>query len=645
MTFVTALNEAQKRAVEKIEGPVLIVAGAGSGKTRVIAHRILNLVKKGIAPGSILAITFTNKAAKEMRERVQALIASDKKLNLPVSMAERPFIGTFHALGARIIRENAGVLKLDRHFTIYDRVDSRRAVKEAMLRAGIDSKRHDPGVLLNMISRAKGDGLGAVRFKETARGFVEETIVDVWERYDAILASEKALDFDDLLLRAAELLDRKEVRAHYNSIWRYIHIDEYQDTNRVQYEIARHLSGLSRNICVVGDPDQNIYSWRGATIKNILRFEEDYPDAALIALEKNYRSTKTILAAANKIIEKNFKRKKKSLYTDNPVGEKIALLRSYTENDEARTIADSASDLIESGVLPKEIAVLYRTNFQSRVIEEAFIRKDVPYQLLGVRFFERKEVKDVLSYVRAALNRQSWGDIARVLNVPPRGIGKATAAKIVSGAEGSLPEAMKKKAADFWHLLDDIRAEVMEKKPSEAVRFVIQETGIEKALREDDSDEERLLNVRELVSVASQYDSLKPEEGIEALLENTALATDQDELEESKDAVKLMTVHASKGLEFNHVFVAGLEQDLFPFKHLDEGEANSDEAEEERRLFYVALTRARKKVHLSYAMIRKIYGVERVNVPSEFIDDIEEGLIEEHVPEKPTGVKAIFIDF
>ncbi|MGC9605356.1 MAG: UvrD-helicase domain-containing protein [Minisyncoccia bacterium] len=642
---MTTLNEAQKRAVQTTAGPVLIVAGAGSGKTRVIAHRILNLIKKGVPPSSILAITFTNKAAKEMRGRVQALIESDKTLNLPVSIAEQPFVGTFHALGARIIRENARTIGLDRHFTIYDRADSRRAVRNAMLQAGIDPKRYEPGALLDIISRAKGDGRGAAGFKETAEGFVEETAADIWERYDAVLAAEKALDFDDLLLKARDLLDRPEVKARYNSTWRYIHVDEYQDTNRVQYEIVRRLAGPGRDVCVVGDPDQNIYSWRGATIENVMRFEEDYPDAALIALEKNYRSTKTILAAANGVIEKNLRRKKKTLHTDNPVGEKIALLRSYTENDEARAIADSASDLIGSGVPPKEIAVLYRTNFQSRVIEEAFIRKGLPYQLVGVRFFERKEVKDVLSYIRAALNRESRGDIARILNVPPRGIGRATAAKVVSGAEGSLSEATRKRVADFWHLLDDIRAEIVEKKPSETVRFVIRETGIEKALLEDEHDEEKLLNIQELVSVASQYDSLRPGDGIEALLENSALATDQDELEESVDAVRLMTVHASKGLEFDHVFIAGLEQDLFPFKHIDGKETGQDETEEERRLFYVALTRARKKAHLSYAMIRKTYGAERINTPSEFIDDIEKVLIEEHAPERPTGMRAVFIDF
>lgn len=643
---MNTLNEAQKRAVETTNGPVLIVAGAGSGKTRVIAHRILHLVKSGVAPHEILAITFTNKAAKEMRDRVSSLLSEDRSVNRPVSMSERPFVSTFHALGVHLIKENSKLLGLPRHFTIYDRGDSKRVVKEAMTELGIDPKKYDPGMFLNMISRAKGDGEDFLRYKDAARDFMQEMVAEVWERYEAILAKEKSLDFDDLLVKTAQLLAKREVREHYAHVWKYVHIDEYQDTNKVQYKIANFLAETHRNICVVGDADQNIYSWRGATIENILNFEKDYPDATVITLEKNYRSTKTILAAANAVIEKNSMRKKKTLYTDNPVGEKIALLSSYTEGDEARAIADSARDIIEKGVPAQEIAVLYRTNFQSRVLEEAFIKKNIPYQLLGTKFFERKEIKDVMSYVKAALNPESTADISRIINVPARGIGKVTLAKVVAKQTADLPPSMREKIANFYKLLEDISAELKEKKSSDAMRFIIQETGIEKSLREGDSeDEDRLLNVRELVSVASQYDHLKPEEGIEAFLTNVALATDQDEMNENSDSVKLMTVHAAKGLEFEHVFIAGLEQDLFPFKHLDDGELSDKDEEEERRLFYVALTRARRKVHLSYALIRNMYGVERVNTASEFIEDIEKNLVEDAVPQKPTGVKSIFIDF
>ncbi|MDE2040883.1 MAG: UvrD-helicase domain-containing protein [Patescibacteria group bacterium] len=651
-----SLNDQQKKAVEIIDGPVLIIAGAGAGKTRVITHRILNLIRNGVAPHEILAITFTNKASKEMRERVHALLAENVEINRPITLQGQPFISTFHALGVHIIREHAGILGLTRHFSIYDRADSRRAVKEAMAECAIDPKKFDPGTILNMISRAKGDGQSQAEYADRAQDYMQETVADIWEKYDAIVAKDKALDFDDLLLKTAQLLGRHEqIRRHYAAVWRYIHVDEYQDTNKVQYQITKYLASAHRNLCVVGDADQNIYSWRGATIENILNFEKDYPEATVILLEKNYRSTKTILAAANSVIEKNKLRKKKNLFTDNEDGEKIGLMISYTEADESRAIADKARELIAAGISPRNIAVLYRANFLSRVLEEAFIKKQVPYQLVGVRFFERKEVKDVLSYIRAALNKESptalpnggWADIARIINVPPRGIGKATIAKISAGQESSLPNAMRAKLANFWKLLDDIRQHVREESPSEAVRFVLQETGIEKLLRSGDSeDEERLLNARELVSVAAQYDHLPPEEGIESLLSNAALATDQDDLATDQEAVKLMTVHASKGLEFDHVFIAGMEQDLFPFKHLDEADTSESEKEEERRLFYVALTRARKKVYLSYTIIRTVYGAQRINMPSEFIDDIDRELIDSpHEPQKPSGAKALFIDF
>ena len=686
-----SLNEAQQRAVDTVSGPVLIVAGAGAGKTRVITHRILNLIRQGVAPQSILAITFTNKSATEMRERVMTLLRDDKGLNRPIPMNERPFVSTFHSLGVHIIRENALMLGLTRHFTIADRSDSRRAIKDGMEQASIDPKRFDPGLVLNLISRAKGDGWSRLEYADHAKGYMEEMTAEIWEKYEAILAREKSLDFDDLLLKTAWLLkEHAQIRKHYGEVWKYVHVDEYQDTNKVQYQITKYLAEAHRNICVVGDADQNIYSWRGATIENILNFEKDYPEATVILLEKNYRSTKTILAAAHNVIEKNILRKKKKLYTDNAQGEKISLLVSYTEADEARMIAETCRTEIAAGTSPRDIAVLYRTNFQSRALEEAFIKKQIPYQLVGVRFFERKEVKDVLSYIRAALNRESWSDIGRIINVPVRGVGKATVAKVMSGREDLLPPAMKVKISQFWKLLDDIRVELNEKKPSEAVKFVIQETGIEKMLRDGDAeDEERLLNIRELVSVAAQYDHLftaapfgsestaslpvahtaqtgstsgtggrgdqpssnlsaenSPElAGIEAFLTNAALATDQDELTKDQDAVKLMTVHASKGLEFDQVFVAGLEQDLFPFKHMDEEKQSQAESEEERRLFYVALTRARQKVYLSYTLIRTVYGAQRVNMPSEFIEDIEKSLIAEQVPEKPSGAKALFIDF
>lgn len=657
------LNREQKSAVDTLTGPLLILAGAGAGKTKTITHRILNLIKNGVEPSQILAITFTNKAAKEMRERVFKLLETDKSLNIPISFSERPFVSTFHALGVHIIKENSILAGLPRHFTIYDRSDSKRAVKDAIEELGFDPKQVEPGSVLNAISREKGNGLTQPAYARKLTGapaeFYKKTISDVWEKYEKTLIKEKSADFDDLLLKTMILLrDHAEVRARYQAIWKYIHIDEYQDTNTVQYTIAQLLAEKNRNICVVGDIDQMIYSWRGADIQNILNFEKDYPEAKVVLLEENYRSTQTILAAANNVIKKNIMRREKNLFTKNVEGEKIELFISYTEKEEARIIADTARDLIQKGVNPREICVLYRANFQSRVLEESFLHKNVPYQILGVRFFERKEVKDVLSFLRASLNRESAGDMARIINVPPRGIGKATIIKVLAGQESTLGPALRMKVSQFLALLDRIKNVSMKEKPSDTIKYILRETGMETAFRNGGPEEqEKLENLRELATVATQYDSLPPEEGIEALLSNAALATDQDELEKDHDAVKLMTVHASKGLEFDYVFIAGLEQELFPHQRMGKDELTQGESEEERRLFYVAVTRSRKKLFLSYAQLRTIYGAQKVNTPSEFIADIGDEHIEtaedkhknndsyDGIDEKPRGIKAIFIDF
>jgi DNA helicase-2/ATP-dependent DNA helicase PcrA len=644
----------QEEAAESLDGPLLILAGAGAGKTKTIVHRILNLIKSGVNPHSILAITFTNKAAKEMRERVNLLLDTDKSLNLPISMRERPFVSTFHALGVHIIRENAQLIGLNRHFVIYDRADSKKAVKDALETLGLNKESNDPGNILSEISRAKGDGLSMNEYRnKNGNNYRSRIVSSVWEKYDVALAKEKALDFDDLLLKTMNILkENPVVRERYAKIWTHIHVDEYQDTNGVQYEIVGLLVGANRNLCVVGDIDQNIYSWRGATIENILNFEKDYSDAKVIILEENYRSTKNILAAANNVIKKNAMRREKNLFTKNAEGEKIRLTVNYTETDEARDITDTCKDLIGKGTRPREIAVLYRANFQSRVLEESFLKKEVPYQVLGVRFFERKEVKDVLSFIRAALNRESAGDLVRIINIPPRGIGKATMMKILAHDEAGLTRAMKIKINDFQRMLDEIHDVALSKKPSELVKFVLTRTGIESAAKKNAEEEEKLENMRELASVARTYDNLPIGEAVESLLSNAALATDQDELKEDKDAVRLMTVHASKGLEFDYVFIAGLEQDLFPHERMGKEELTEGQEEEERRLFYVALTRARKKVFLSWAQMRTVYGSQRINSPSEFIADIGDDLIEEKI-DPPTGgeeeksnrAKMIFIDF
>ncbi len=654
------LNSEQQKAVETLSGPLLILAGAGAGKTKTITHRILHLIKSGVEPASILAITFTNKTAKEMRERVFDLLNNDRMLNTPIAgfqeMSSRPFMSTFHALGVHIIKENSLLARLPRHFTIFDRGDSKRAIKEALEELNLDPKQFEPGTFLNAISREKGDGITQMEYAGKLRGgpseFYKKTIADVWERYEKTLQKEKAADFDDLLLKTSLLLkNHQEVRTHYQNKWKHIHIDEYQDTNKVQYDIATMLAEKSRNICVVGDGDQLIYSWRGADMQNILNFEKNYPEAKVVVLEENYRSTQTILAAANNVIKKNVMRRDKNLFTKNVEGEKLALFISYTEKEEARVIADTARALIADGTNAREICVLYRANFQSRVLEEAFLNKNIPYQILGVRFFERKEVKDTLSFIRAALNRDSSSDMVRVINVPPRGIGKATIIKVIAGQESSLGPSLRIKAGQFLTLLDRIKHTALTNKPSDLIKYILRETGMETAYRNGGLEEqEKLENLRELASVATQYDHLPPEEAVEALLTNSALATDQDELEKDHDAVKLMTVHASKGLEFDYVFVTGLEQDLFPHQRIGKEELSQSEAEEERRLFYVALTRARKRIFLSYAQLRTIYGAQKVNTPSEFIADIGDEHIESQeeaagYEEAPRGVKAIFIDF
>ena len=626
------LNSEQEKAVLSTEGPVLILAGAGAGKTKTIVERIRHLVSLGVAPSSILAITFTNKAAKEMRERIENGLRNDPDINRPISMTEKPFVSTFHSLGVHILREHSSLMDIKKHFTIFDRDDSKKAVKEALEHLGFDPKTHEPGKFLSIISKEKGRGITHNDYQESnRRGYVAEVVAATWPEYEKILRRDNALDFDDLLLKTENLL-RKElsVRKYYQNIWKYIHIDEYQDTNRVQYEISKMLVGSECNICAVGDIDQNIYSWRGAELKNILAFEKDYPNTAVITLEENYRSTKNILEAANAVIEKNKVRREKNLFTSNDSGEKITINGGIDEVGEAEFIASKSQELIDKGTSPDEIAVLYRANFQSRVLEEAFLKVGVPYQLLGTRFFERKEVKDILSYLRASLNTDSLADLKRIINVPARGIGKTTILKIFSDQSTDLPSAMQIKYKNFQAILEKIRIFSLDHRPSETVAFIIKESSMEEEFKTSGEDgATRLENAYELVSFAARYDEQNVEEGIMNLLTDSSLQSDQDELKEEQKAVRLMTVHASKGLEFDIVFVAGLEEGLFPHEKMNEEHLTPEEQEEERRLFYVALTRAKKKLILTYAQVRTVFGRQQINMPSEFISDIPQELIEE----------------
>ena len=624
MEYTKSLNEAQKKAVLHTDGPLLIIAGAGAGKTKTITHRMVHLISQGVPARRLLAVTFTNKAAGEMRERIETLMHTEESDHI-----QTPYIATFHGLSVRLLREFGEHIGIPRSFVIWDRDDSTRAIKAALKHLGLEEQ-YSPRMVVSSISREKGKGVDAKGHAAKARTPFERDVAHVWMRYESDCARESALDFDDLLLKTLVLLQSAApVLDTLRTRWTHITIDEYQDTNLTQYEIARLLAGERKNLCVVGDTDQNIYSWRGADITHLLSFEETFPGAEVILLEQNYRSTQTILTAANAVIEKNTRRHPKRLYTENPTGEAIVFSPTYDEQAEARFVAQSARELAGSGTPLSEIAVLYRENFQSRALEEAFIALGIPYRVLGVRFFERAEVKDILSYLRASLNPESRNDMARIVSSPPRGIGKQTLEKMLSGEEEKLTGAARIKVSAFRELLRRIREVATTKKVSETIAFVLTESGLEKKLREgDEEDLERLQNIRELVSLAVRYDALTPPEGVEHLLEDAALMSEQDSLAEKQEAVSLMTVHASKGLEFDAVFVTGLEQGLFPSVRDD----NSRDNEEERRLFYVALTRARLHLFLSYAASRLKYGSREHTVPSEFLDDIDPRLIQEEAP-------------
>ncbi|HEX4799420.1 MAG TPA: UvrD-helicase domain-containing protein [Candidatus Paceibacterota bacterium] len=644
MQHLEGLNEAQKSAVLTTEGPLLVLAGAGSGKTRVITHRIIHLILNGVAPHHILAVTFTNKAAKEMRERVTQLLerypASQR-----AGIDTHPLITTFHALGVRILREQHDALGLRKHFTIYDRSDSLSAIKKALEKANFDAKQFEPRTILSIISRAKGDARTQIEFSEEAKSYPEKVAAETWRHYDAILKSEHALDFDDLLAKTLHLLKgHPHILTHYQDRFHYVHIDEYQDTNRVQFEIARLLVGERANLCVVGDVDQNIYSWRGADIKNILQFEKLYPRARIVMLEENYRSTKTIIAASNDIIEKNVNRPLKNVFTNNHDGEPISLYVAMSGNEEAEHIALTIKEHMRNGVAPSEIAILFRTNFQSRVLEEACINYGVPYQMLGTRFFDRKEIKDMLAYLRLAFNPDNTTDLARIINTPARGIGKITVLKIVEGQGDTLPKKTLEKVHAFYAIIHNIHAFATSHPIHETLAYILTQSGLDSHYKESgDEGLERLENVRELVTLGTKYAEYEPEVAIEHLLEDAALGSDQDELKDKGefDAVRLMTIHASKGLEFPYVFITGLEEGLFPHERL--GDERVDE-EEERRLFYVALTRAQKKVYLSHAHIRTIFGSQRVQAPSSFLYDLKTDYLEQTNPTESGYERTVYLD-
>ena len=634
--LLEGLNEAQKEAVSHRDGPLLVVAGAGSGKTRVLTHRIAHLIASGIQPESILAITFTNKAAGEMKERVAKLL--DKGNPYPALKGYpfgSPWIGTFHALGVWLLRREGKTTGIDPHFTILDDEDRLALIKECVAELHLDPKQFEPRRVKNLVSSKKISGITPDEHTADARDGFSRAFGEIWALYEAKTAAAHALDFDDLLVRTVRLFDASpETLSKYQNLWKYIHIDEYQDTDSIQYRLANMLARSHSNLCVVGDVDQAIYSFRGADFRNILQFEVDWPEATVVTLEENYRSTKPILDAANAVIAKNVFRKPKNLYTTND-GEsaKIELRIAENETQEAEWIAREAGALLGKGVHPTAVAVLFRTNAQSRALEEAFLLNKIPYHVVGIKFYARREIKDILAYLRAAINPSDLVSIKRVINTPKREIGKVLVAKYFTHLPLSARD--QQKIDGFEKMLAEIREAVNHNPASFAFDLAINRTGYRDTLNpEVEDDLMRLANIKELAGLMKRFDVLEPPKGILALLEEAALMTGDDSIHAKEASVPLTTIHAAKGLEFDHVFIAGMEDGLFPHTALS-GEEEKLRIEEERRLFYVALTRARKHVRLSLALFRTLFGERQVNMPSRFLDEIPPELLE-HADAEPT---------
>jgi len=645
MDTFAELNQKQQEAVQAIKGPVLILAGPGSGKTRVITQRVAYLIKVvGINPRRILAVTFTNKAAKEMVERLEKLVSGAVK-NLTV--------GTFHAICAKILRIDGKANGIPMEFVIYDADDQMSVIKRCMQELNLDPKQHIPQAIAAAISNAKSKMVAPADYVKHSRSYFEEVIGRVYERYEKNLFESKALDFDDLLLKTVRLFRKHaEVLARYQERYIHVMVDEFQDTNLVQYELIKQVGEKYRNICVVGDPDQSIYSWRSADLRNILSFEHDYPDAKVILLEQNYRSTKNILETASNVISVNQKRKAKRLWTDNDTGERTMVVEAYTEQEEAQFVVREIEQLVANDKFRLgDFAVMYRTNAQSRVLEEAFIRYGVPYRLVaGTRFYERREVKDVIAYFRLIQNPQDSVSLQRIINVPGRGIGPTTSAKLSVWAQSMgasvydtlriLVDSKQKKdanaedipfngrAGDALARFSEIMVEFIERSQKtnlvELFDFVLESSNYKQFTLNDPDGAERWENILELRTVAQQYRELSPREALAAFLEGVALVSDVDGYDAMLDRVTLITLHQAKGLEFPVVFIVGVEEKLLPhIRSMDD----PDQLEEERRLCYVGITRAKQRLYLLHAFRRTFMGQSAVNPPSRFLEDIPKRLI------------------
>jgi DNA helicase-2/ATP-dependent DNA helicase PcrA len=641
MDIIATLNPAQREALEAIRGPVLILAGPGSGKTRVITHRVAYLVKLcGVSPHHIMAVTFTNKAAREMRERLEQLLGQ---------AAEALTLGTFHAICARILRREGKAMGLESSFVIYDEDDQLRLMKQVLEELNLDPKQYAPRALRSAIGAAKSRLIGPNDYAQRVSSYFEEIVHRVYQRYQQLLSQSRAVDFDDLLMKTVQLFqNHPQILNSYQSRYVHILVDEFQDTNIVQYMLIKQLAGKYRNLCVVGDPDQSIYSWRFADLRNIMSFEKDYPEAKVVFLEQNYRSTKTILEVASDIISANVQRKPKKLWTENEDGTPITVIESYNAEEEAQSVVNEIEKLtIHEQLSLKDCAVMYRVNAQSRALEESFLRYGVPHKLVGsTRFYQRQEVKDIIAYLRVIHNPQDNVSLTRIINVPARGIGPRTLSQLQSrakahdtslfealkqlsysdsgGTKHALPPRIVQTLAGFDALISELKAQSQELSLSDLVNEILKHTRYRAYILDKEDGEERWENIMELRNVASEYDELNPAEALAAFLEKVSLVSDIDELDKKADAVTLITLHQAKGLEFPAVFIVGLEEGVLPHrKSFDDPE----QMEEERRLCYVGITRAKKQLYLLRSYRRSLFGGSTANPPSRFLQDISPHLI------------------
>ncbi|MFH0906840.1 MAG: UvrD-helicase domain-containing protein [bacterium] len=625
MDILNSLNSKQKQAVTAIRGPVLVIAGPGSGKTRCLTHRIAYLMQKEISGKNILAVTFTNKAAEEMRQRVQELL---KPLNIHYYL---PDIGTFHAICVRILRQEIDKINTSdqetykKNFVIYDSNDQISLIKKIIKDLQINPEQFKPQTVQDAISRAKDELIDYKSYQEQAREYFPETIAKIYEQYQNALIKANALDFDDLIMLTVNIFQtHSSILKKYQEKWQYVLIDEAHDTNLGQYTLAKLLSKEHKNIWLIADPDQNIYSWRGADFRNILNFEKDYPETKTILLEQNYRSTKNILEASHNIISKNSKRKEKKLITNNPDGPLINVVKANNEEEEGNFLIEEIENLIRTGEYTlKDFAVLYRANAQSRAVEEAFLKENIPYKIIGsVRFYDRKEIKDILSYLKLIINPDDSVSLQRIINLPPRRLPKyaKNPEKIFADQKTSKP------LQDFKKLINGFQDESKKISLTELIKTIIQKINYEEYIKKDNEQgEKRWENVQELFTVANKYINAKPERELEKFLEEITLLSSGDEVETNKNLVNLMTMHCAKGLEFPVVFIVGCEDGIFPHSR---SSLDNAQMEEERRLCYVGITRAKYRAYLTFAQQRRLWGQVMANPPSRFIMDIPEHLIE-----------------